>query len=44
MRADSKSAKKTDGLTALFLLLGFAHVKALRKILVKLVPGQLKND
>ncbi len=36
MYGDSKSAKKTDSLTVVFVLLGSAHVKALRKMLVKL--------
>jgi len=37
--ADPKSAKKTDSLTVIFGLLGFAHVKAARKMMVKLTPG-----
>ncbi len=39
MHADPKSAKKTDNLTVFFVLLGFAHIKAARKILVKLTTG-----
>jgi hypothetical protein len=34
--ADSIIVKKTDRLTVLFALLGFAHVKAVHKMLVKL--------
>ncbi len=33
---DPKSAKKTDGLTVFLALLGFAHVKVLRKTFIKL--------
>jgi len=36
--ADPKSTKKTDNLTAFFELLGSVHIKALRKMLVKLTP------
>jgi len=39
MHPDHKSAKKTDGLTVFFALLGFVHVKAARKMLVKSTPG-----
>jgi len=39
MRADSNSAKKTDGLSAFFALLGSAHVKAKCKMLVKSIIG-----
>jgi len=35
---DPKRAKKTDGLTVFFALLGPAHVKAAHKILVKSTP------
>ncbi len=35
MRADSNSAKKTDGLSAFFALFGSVHVKAKCKMLVK---------
>jgi len=36
---DPKSAKKTDGLTVFFALLGSAHIKAFCKMLMKLTPG-----
>jgi len=35
---DPQSAKKTDNFTVFFAFLGSAHVKALRKMLVKLTP------
>jgi len=35
-RADPKSAKKADGLTVFFALLGSVHVQAVRKMLMKL--------
>jgi len=35
---DPKSANKTDNLTVFFTLLGSAHAKASRKMLVKLNP------
>jgi len=34
MHADPKSAKQTDGLTVFFALLGSAHIKDVRKILL----------
>jgi len=39
MLSDTKRAKKSDGLTVYFALLGFVCVKAFRKILVKLTPA-----
>jgi len=36
--ADSKSTKKTDNLTVFLALLGSAHVKAARKMYLKLTP------
>jgi len=36
IREDHKSAKKADDLTVFFAFLGSAHVKAARKMLVKL--------
>jgi len=39
MRADPKSAKKIDGLTVFFALLGSAFVKASFKMWLKLIPG-----
>ena len=36
---DPKSAKKTVKLSSFFALLGSAHVKAARRMLVKLTPG-----
>jgi hypothetical protein len=36
--ADTKSAKKTDGLTVFFALLGSVHVKVARRMLVKSTP------
>jgi len=38
MPADSKSAKKTDGLTAFFALLGSVGVRGAHKMLVKSTP------
>jgi len=38
--ADLKSTKKTDGYTVFFALLGFAHVKAAHKMLVKLKSSE----
>jgi hypothetical protein len=38
MHKDPESARKTDGLTVFFALLGFDHVKAARKMLVKSTP------
>ena len=40
MRADPKSAIKRLNLTVFFELLGFAHVKAACRMLVKLTPGR----
>jgi len=37
--ADPKSAKKTDNLTVFLMLLGSAHVKAARRMLLKLPRG-----
>ncbi len=42
MHADPKSAKKTDGLTVFFVLLGSALVKAASKMFVKLTPNIVK--
>ncbi len=39
MQQDPKSAKKTDRLTVIIVLLGFARVKAVRRALMKLIPG-----
>jgi len=39
MPADPKNAKKTYDLTGFFVLLGSAHIKDARKMLVKLTPG-----
>jgi len=39
-RTDPKSAKMTEGLTVIFALLGYAHLKALSKLLVKLISRQ----
>jgi hypothetical protein len=44
MSADSKSAKKTDSLTVYFAVLGYARVKAVRKMLVKSTPGFLPDN
>jgi len=41
MHTDPKSTKKTDGLTIFFALLGSAHIKAVHKMLVKLIPPSL---
>jgi len=41
MRADPKTTKKTDSLTVFLAFLGSAHVKAARRMLVKLTPGQI---
>ena len=40
MRADPKSATKLINLTVFFALLGSARLKATRRLLVKLTPGQ----
>jgi len=40
---DPKSAKKTDGLTVFFVLLGSVLVKAMCEMLVKLTPGVSSN-
>jgi hypothetical protein len=42
-RADPKSAKKTDCLTVLFVLLRSVHVKAARKMLMKSTHAWLKQ-
>jgi len=42
MHADPKSAKKTDGLTVFFVLLGSALEKAASKMFVKLTPNIVK--
>jgi len=39
MRADPKSATKTDSLTVIFQLLGTAFIKASINMLVKSTPG-----
>jgi len=39
MCADPKRAKSTDSFNVFFVLLGSVHVKAVRKMLVKLPPG-----
>ena len=39
MLADPESAKKLLNLTVFFALLGFASVKAARRMLMKLTPG-----
>jgi len=39
--ADPKSAKNTVKLSVFFALLGSEHVKAARKMSVKLIPGYL---
>ena len=39
MRADPKTTKKTDSLTVFLACLGSAHVKAARRMLVKLTLG-----
>jgi len=40
-RPDPKSAKKTDGLTVFFALLGSSYAKAAHRTLMKLTPGDL---
>jgi len=40
MSTDSKSSKITVKLPVFFALLGSAHVKAARKLLMKLTPGE----
>jgi len=40
-QTDPKSAKKTDGLTVFFVLLGSARIKGFRKMLVKSTPAIL---
>jgi len=36
-----KAQKKTDSMTVFFALLESAHIKAVRKMLVKSTPGQI---
>ncbi len=44
MCSDPESAKKTDGLTVFFVLLGSLCIKVARKMLVKLTPGGPQVD
>jgi len=41
-RADLKRAKKTDGLTAFFALLGYSHAKAASKMLVIMTSNRIR--
>jgi len=43
MLADPKSAKKTDKLTVLYVLLESSSVKAAHKMLMKLTPVRIKK-
>jgi len=43
MLADPKSVKKIDNLTVFFTLLGSTSAKAVRRTLMKLIPGGQRN-
>jgi len=44
MRADPKSVKKTVKLFVIFTLLGYARIKAVHRMLMKLSPDQQKKN